>query len=581
MASSLGELVGARSNQYGELERAYAEATGGELVTDPFASVQHGPTRLTRSASVLIGAHNSIGSLVPALVALEQSTFNGRRPGLLEVIVVDDGSTDETRSTLLELELDLNWRYVRKRRGGLSTAHNTGLAFAEGDVIVFCDADIVPLPGALEELIKRHQVLDGLTALGFRFDIDPTDDRLQRPRLAGALNEAVPAFWRDFRLTFPGWPANICRDTDHLRELGRGRHVRMANGARYDLPAMVVGAFFSIERAALLAIGGSDERLVGWGCEDSLIGARSLALGNAVVPVYSAVAWHVSHPRRDEAEVGQFRRNLATLNAIYSAPFEPAAPDLKAFRDRATEVVERAPARRRRGRRAKVPVPLDDIDRAQGYEGLGRYDDALASYRKAPESAQRALGEARCHRALGDRERALEGAEAAVALAPEDGKAALVHVLALADAGGFGEARLALERLRSGPDPPFEVRWALDGGAEEHKLRGNEHARQGLHRIAATDFELAVIVDPAHVWAHFDRAHSLAQQGLTDQALASIRRADDLLHPRDGNRTWVHGALATLHSQLGHTVTARSEADRALALYPGNEEAREVQAQLR
>ena len=183
MAPSLGELVSTRANDYGVLERRYTEATGGELVSDPFGSVEHGPSRLTTSASVLIGTYNSAASLVAALIALEQSTFNRRRPGLLEVIVVDDGSTDDTRSTLLELELDLNWRYVRKRRGGLSTAHNTGLAFAEGDVVVFCDADIVPLPGAVEELVKRHQILDGLTLLGFRFDIDPDDDRLPRPRL--------------------------------------------------------------------------------------------------------------------------------------------------------------------------------------------------------------------------------------------------------------------------------------------------------------------------------------------------------------------------------------------------------------
>ena len=580
MAPSLGELVSTRANDYGVLERRYTEATGGELVSDPFGSVEHGPSRLTTSASVLIGTYNSAASLVAALIALEQSTFNRRRPGLLEVIVVDDGSTDDTRSTLLELELDLNWRYVRNRRGGLSTAHNTGLAFAEGDVVVFCDADIVPLPGAVEELVKRHQILDGLTLLGFRFDIDPDDDRLPRPRLPG-VTEAVPAFWRDFRLSFPGWPANMCRETDHLRELGCGRHLWMANGARYDLPAMVVGAFFSIERAALLAIGGSDERLVGWGCEDTLIGARSLALGNVIVPVYSAVAWHVCHPRREEVEMRQFRHNLAKLNAIYSEPFETTQPDLDIFRDRAIEIVERTPKRRRRGRAARAPVPLDDTDRADGYEALGQYDAALTSYHTAPESPRRALGEARCHRALGDRQLALAAAEAAVGLAPDGGDAALLHALALADTGGFGEARLALERLRSRPDPPFEVCWTLDGGAEAHKLRGNEHARQGLHGIAATDFELAVIVDPALAWAHFDRAHSRAQQGFIDQALESMRRADDLVHPLDGNRSWIHSALAAFHLQLGNTIMAGAEADRALTLFPGNEEARAIQARLR
>ena len=62
MAKSLGELVSTRPNDYRELERRYAEATGGELVSDPFASGAHGPSRLTKSASVLIGAHNSAGS---------------------------------------------------------------------------------------------------------------------------------------------------------------------------------------------------------------------------------------------------------------------------------------------------------------------------------------------------------------------------------------------------------------------------------------------------------------------------------------------------------------------------------------
>ena len=580
MAPTLRELVAARSNDYSELERRYRALTGGELVCPPCESHASEPPRLTRPASVLIGAHNSVRSLVPALVALESCSFNRSHAELLEVIVVDDGSTDETRSALLGLELDLRWRYVRQSRGGLSTAHNTGLSFAGGDVIVFCDADVVPFPYALEELMKRHQLLDGLTLLGFRFDVDPADPRLDRDRLPEALRHEPPAFWHDFRLSFPGCPANMCRDTRHLQDLGHGRGLWMANGARYDLAAMVVGAFFSIERERLLAGGASDERLIGWGCEDSLIGARSLALGNAIVPVYTAVGWHIWHPRRDEREHAQFRQNLQTLARIYDEPFSVRNPDLGVFRQRAIEVAE---PRRAAGSRSEPPdqaPQLDDLARGTAFETTGRFAEAVAAYGNAGESARSTLGRARCLRALGKRDAALTAAQRAVALSPDSGEAVLALALALADVGAFAEGRLLLERRRRREHPPFEVSWALDSGADSHKLRGNEHARQGLHEIAATDFALALIVDPNCVWGHFDRGVTLRALGRNLEALESMQRADNLLHPQDGNRTWVHSGLAGLHSRLGSPVIAQIQLERALSLYPNNPEALNLASEL-
>jgi tetratricopeptide (TPR) repeat protein len=133
-----------------------------------------------------------------------------------------------------------------------------------------------------------------------------------------------------------------------------------------------------------------------------------------------------------------------------------------------------------------------------------------------------------------------------------------------------------LERRSRGAEPPFEVSWALERGAESHKLRGNEHARQGLQLIAATDFELALILDPSYVWAHFDRALSLRALSRDMEALESMQRADNLLHPRDGNRTWVHSGLADLHARLGSSVVAQAQLEHALALYPSNPEALEL-----
>src|SRR5215208_5160692 len=147
---TLRARVAAATNDYAEAAARYRDSTGDELVARPFEASAR-PATLTRSATVLIVAHNAARSIVPALRALEHGSVNRTHPGLLDVVVVDDGSTDGTRAVLRALELDLRVRYVRQQRLGIARARNTALAFARGDVVVLSDADVVHAPSALEE----------------------------------------------------------------------------------------------------------------------------------------------------------------------------------------------------------------------------------------------------------------------------------------------------------------------------------------------------------------------------------------------------------------------------------------------
>ena len=94
----------------------------------------------------------------------------------LEVIVVDDGSTDETGAMMHKYGAQV--RYVRQSNQGLSTARNEGLSMARGEFIALLDDDDWWMPG---KLMLQVQVLDKLPELAgvfTNFSIHKGDDNV-------------------------------------------------------------------------------------------------------------------------------------------------------------------------------------------------------------------------------------------------------------------------------------------------------------------------------------------------------------------------------------------------------------------
>jgi L-malate glycosyltransferase len=69
-----------------------------------------------------------------------------------KMVVVDNGSTDETPAVLASFEKRLPLQVLSEPRGGQNSARNTGIEFLEGDLTVFTDDDTFPDPGWLVEL---------------------------------------------------------------------------------------------------------------------------------------------------------------------------------------------------------------------------------------------------------------------------------------------------------------------------------------------------------------------------------------------------------------------------------------------
>lgn len=102
--------------------------------------------------TVLIDAHN-YGQYVEEAVssALEQHLPPEER----EVLVVDDGSTDDTAARLRKFGNAI--RYLHKPNGGQASAFNYGFAHARGEVVALLDADDVWLPGKLARVYEAFQ----------------------------------------------------------------------------------------------------------------------------------------------------------------------------------------------------------------------------------------------------------------------------------------------------------------------------------------------------------------------------------------------------------------------------------------
>ncbi len=104
--------------------------------------------------TVVVPAYNSVDTLGGTLTSVLTQTYPR-----VEIVVVDDGSTDETPALLAAYETKV--RHVRQDNAGLSATRNAGARLATGDLVAFVDADDILLPQYLERLLARWQAAGG------------------------------------------------------------------------------------------------------------------------------------------------------------------------------------------------------------------------------------------------------------------------------------------------------------------------------------------------------------------------------------------------------------------------------------
>lgn len=148
----------------------------------------------------------------------------------LELIVIDDGSTDDTQRLLANID-DGRVRVVRQRTAtGVAAARNRGIAEARGAWLAFLDDDDLWAPAWLETARARAQSERADIVYGAHIVIDG-DRRPLRAALAPRANEVVRAL---SRINALGGPSAVMTRTSLVRDAG-GFDDRFSALADWDL----------------------------------------------------------------------------------------------------------------------------------------------------------------------------------------------------------------------------------------------------------------------------------------------------------------------------------------------------------
>jgi glycosyltransferase involved in cell wall biosynthesis len=117
----------------------------------------------SKRLSIVIPTYNRKTRLARVLSALEVQDVD---LGEMEVVIVDDGSTDGSADWLAAQRLRFDCRVIRLTNGGPARARNAGVDAAAGELVLFLDDDVEPTPSLVSEHLRTHARESDLVVLG-------------------------------------------------------------------------------------------------------------------------------------------------------------------------------------------------------------------------------------------------------------------------------------------------------------------------------------------------------------------------------------------------------------------------------
>lgn len=229
--------------------------------------------------SVIIPSYNRANALELTLKHLASQSISSE---LFEVLVVDDGSSDNTMEIVKALEHDAHLVYLRQENKGAAATRNNGVQYARAPLLLFLDADVIPESNLLERHIESHspesemlvvgrvQPWPGLTRRWFDLVVDPDTAGMDY----GDEPKIVPFY-------------------------------------------MTLGGNLSLTSDAFNQIGGYDETFPDAGAEETEFAYRAEKIGYCLSYQPSAIGYH-NHPRTLRERCQQQSTHMRSMALLLS-----------------------------------------------------------------------------------------------------------------------------------------------------------------------------------------------------------------------------------------------------------------------
>jgi glycosyltransferase involved in cell wall biosynthesis len=268
-------------------------------------------------ASVIIPTFDQAERLALTLAGFATQTAPAAQ---FELVIVDDGSTDDVRSVVEAARLPCRTRLIRQENAGRSRARNRGLREAVGRVVIFNDSDAVPCREFVGLHCRAHDTPDRV-AIGSRHEsitfwtpamLDEGGlDRLPAAtRESDTYRERIAAARRGEAVSFA--TAEDIRAQPQVLEALRIGGPRPSTAAFWESSLAwvhFVTRNVSVPRALLDRVGHFDEAFVGWGYEDTELGYRLGQAGGRFIDLGAAANYH-QHHKRSGAPFADLRENF-------------------------------------------------------------------------------------------------------------------------------------------------------------------------------------------------------------------------------------------------------------------------------
>ncbi|MDP2637761.1 MAG: glycosyltransferase [Candidatus Levybacteria bacterium] len=507
-SKTLKEVISERDNDYSFLEKKYTQIGVESSLLDPFALPQYSSLAPPLTVSIVIPAFNVKGSILACLTSIEQSSFNLNYQNRLQVVVVDDGSTDGTWEIIKQFPFSMHLTAVKQNNHGQACALNTGISVAEGDIIISCDADMVLSYHAIGQFVARHQQIPNALLTGFRLDTPKTDPRVDHNLIRKYGSHQGSYFAKDERIVYPvsGWPNNMCLASDNYKRLGYSRGLWMPDDKickdPWLLSDLVIGALFSLPREIFLNVGGYDERLHGWGSTDGLLAAKAISNSQFIIPVYAASGLHISHPFRTTDKQLEYSQNRKRFFEIIQTEKINSYPNwITKAKIRIIESFTKSPTQASfKPHKNRLNFEDDEFfwNKIDSLLAIGDYSEAsivISTYSMSNSDPKKLLRLGKISFGLGEYQETINVLKEISSTRNYELEATIQLSAAHAAIGEFATANTVLKELAEVNVQASSLSYWHKTSAQEHINQGEKYFNQGFYDIALRCFEAALIID--------------------------------------------------------------------------------------